>query len=282
MNTRAGLGPLTSPGTIRPLRTANELRSCVALQRETWGSDFSEAVPERVLGMAQRLGGILSGAFDENGELLGFVFGLTGVADGRVVHWSDMLAVRPGTRNRGIGEALKRHQRELLLAEGIAAVGWTFDPLESRNAHINFARLGVTAREYVRDFYGDSDSPLHTGLGTDRLIVNWAIAGERVTRRLAGTDQPPAPREAIDWPLINAVRAARAGPRSDDPDLDLQAPRLRLAIPLSIQEIKQRDPELATDWRLKTRAAFEQYTARGFAVVDFVRAEPAGFYILER
>ena len=42
--------------------------------------------------------------------MLGFVFGMTGVQEGRLVHWSDLLAVRPEARDRGIGRRLKLFQ----------------------------------------------------------------------------------------------------------------------------------------------------------------------------
>src|SRR4051794_9386239 len=80
---------------IRPLRSLDELRACVALQRETWGDEFTDVVPASILKVSQRVGGVAAGAFDGDGKLLGFVYGLTGVENGQIVHWSDMLAVRP-------------------------------------------------------------------------------------------------------------------------------------------------------------------------------------------
>src|SRR3954470_23378494 len=84
---------------IRALVSRAELQACVDLQHETWGDDFSDVVPLSILKVSQRVGGIAAGAFDGDQRLLGFVFGLTGVERGRIVHWSDMLAVRPGARN---------------------------------------------------------------------------------------------------------------------------------------------------------------------------------------
>ena len=267
--------------TIRPLASPADLHACVTLQRQVWGPDFSDVVPPPILTLTSRLGGILSGAFDGRGELLGFVFGLTGVVGGRVVHWSDMLAVRADVRDRGIGDALKRHQRDALLARDVALVQWTFEPLESRNAHVNFARLGVTAREYARDFYASSDSPLHGEIGTDRIVVDWAIATERVARRLAG-EAGPLPADVKAVPRINEHDVVAGRPRSGDPNLDLDAPRLLLAIPAAIQALKRADAALARDWRAVTRAAFETYFGRGYEAVEYVRGPDVGFYLLER
>jgi predicted GNAT superfamily acetyltransferase len=37
-------------------------------------------------------------------------------------------------------------------------IEWTFDPLQVPNAHINIARLGAIAREYLPNLYGRSES----------------------------------------------------------------------------------------------------------------------------
>lgn len=240
------------------------------LQEETWGPDFTEAVPMSLLGLIQRLGGVVAGAFDGGGSLLGFVFGLPALHHGELVHWSDMLAVRAGQRDRGIGVALKAFQRKFVLAQGIRRICWTFDPLEARNAHVNFARLGATAREYVRDFYPQSESPLHTGIGTDRLIAIWDLASDRVQGRLARSDPLPSAESVAHLPLINA------GDAPAPPLLHLTEPLLRLGIPANIQQMKREDLPAAIQWRRHTRAALENYLSRKYEVVEFV----GGCYLL--
>lgn len=191
---------MTDELNIRELASEADYAACLELQMLTWGSHFSERVPATILKIAQKMGGIAAGAF-EGGQLVGFVFGITGLRDGAVAHWSDMLAVRPSHRNRGIGEKLKQYQRAILLERGVPRIYWTFDPLDARNAHLNFNRLGVCAREYVIDMYGNTGSDLHV-TGTDRLIVTWQIDRPRRTW--------PAERH-IDVPLdIHDI--ARADP----------------------------------------------------------------------
>lgn len=273
---------MTGSYTLRPLRTEEEFRACIALQRETWGEDFGEVVPATILKVVQFVGGVAAGAFDAEDRLVGFVFGVSGVRDGRLAHWSDMLAVRRELRDRGLGERLKRYQRELLLPLGIRTVLWTFDPLESRNAYLNLTRLGAVAREYRRDVYGESGSPLHRGVGTDRLIAEWEIDSPRVRARLDGDTVAPGPADMADAPLCNPTREGGAGLESAEPDLSLDAERIRLAIPVDLQALKERAPELAVDWRRKTRLAFEAYFARGYVAVELVREAGRSCYVLER
>jgi predicted GNAT superfamily acetyltransferase len=259
--------------TIRDITDRQELERCVEIQERVWGDGFDERVPAALLWVATRTGGVVAGAFAQDGALAGFVFGISGFRDGRPIHWSDMLAVLPEARGAGLGRRLKLHQRDCLLGRGIHNVFWTFDPLESRNAFLNFARLGITATEYVRDCYGESSSPLHHGLGTDRLVAHWALASPRVRRRMDGAERPPAASEVGRVPVINGDPAR--------PRLDLAAPRLRLRIPADIQALKAADPAAARRWREWTRPAFEAYLGRGYEVVELIReSEATSSYIL--
>src|SRR5918992_5085356 len=197
--------PAAGPVDIRPLRTTDELLACVELQRATWGDAFADLVPASILKVSQRVGGIAAGAFDADGRLLGFVFGLTGIERGRVVHWSDMLAVREDARDLGLGRMLKEYQRDAVHALGATVIYWTYDPLVARNAHLNFNKLGVRVIEYVEEMYGETDSDLHRGLGTDRFVVAWPVStyeseAHAVASRRLGTDKSDALRLA---PLLN-------------------------------------------------------------------------------
>ena len=101
-----------------------------------------------------------------------------------------------------MGWALKAYQREVLLERGITTMFWTFDPLESRNAHLNLNKLGAVADEYVQDMYGQTDSPLHRGIGTDRFIPRWDLSSEAVADRMAGDGRDP--------PVVSDEGAVRA------------------------------------------------------------------------
>ncbi|HUG40312.1 MAG TPA: GNAT family N-acetyltransferase [Longimicrobiales bacterium] len=248
---------------LRPLEGAADYAACVALQRRTWGESFAEVVPPSLLMVTQEMGGIASGAFDGD-RLVGFVFGISGLRDGRPAHWSDMLAVEPAHQGRGVGRLLKLHQRERLLALGIDRVLWTFDPLVARNAHLNLNRLGAIARTYRRNAYGESDSPLHAGIGTDRLLAEWELDSARVHRRIAGADPGAATEEG---PLVAPPEPGDPFPRPGGLRPEPGAPRVRVAIPADIQALKAADPALAGAWRRSVREGLEWAFGAGYVAV---------------
>lgn len=254
---------------IRRVETLAEYDECVRIERETWGETFTEVVSATVLRITQEMGGVTAAAFDPAGAMIGFVFGVTGIRNGELAHWSDMLAVRPAAQGHGIGTGLKHFQREQLLPLGVRRMYWTYDPLVARNAHLNLERLGARAAEYRVNFYGeDTGSVVHAGLGTDRFIVDWDFA----TAAPHGTAPQP------DAPIANPLDASGAPQRTPLPD----APAVRVLVPVDIFAVLASAPAVAHAWRATTRRAFEWYLRRGYRVAGFDRADASGFpaYIL--
>ncbi len=244
------------------------------MQRRTWGQDYPECVPPALFMICRKLGGVAAGAFDADGHLIGMVYGLTGLRKGKLIHWSHMLAVDLQWRNRGVGTMLKQYQRDQLVDLGVAEMNWTFDPLVARNAYLNINRLHCRMQEYVVNIYGDgSSSPLHRGIGTDRLIAAWDLnrdpVGER--EREAAWDEAPvldsdAADESVELPLSTFVR---------------------IAIPGDIQALKEIDAAMAIRYRHATRRALPYYLSHGYIVARLCRTgskDPAAlcYYELER
>jgi predicted GNAT superfamily acetyltransferase len=270
---------VTDDVAIRALSTQADFGACVELQRDTWGRDFADAVPASILLVSQRVGGVAAGAFASDGRLLGFVFGITGVENGAVVHWSDMLAVRPEAQNRGLGRRLKEFQRQQVARLGAQVIYWTYDPLVARNAHLNFNVFGVRAVEYSRDMYGlRTESELSRGIGTDRLIVAWPVSDSDLAARQTETLAARNDGAYRGAPVLADVER----PDSEADSRVGSAAHLRLAVPLDIVELAARDKTRAAEWRGATRKAFEKVLSRGYVVQGFEidTGRERGFYYL--
>jgi predicted GNAT superfamily acetyltransferase len=240
----------TATVTIRSIDDVAEMRAVEELQKEVWGIPDIEVVPLTQLVAAKEAGGTLIGAFD--GETLaGFVYGFPSFEYGQAAHHSHMLAVKAAYRNLDLGRQLKLAQREQVMAQGVGLITWTFDPLQSLNAHFNFRKLGVVAERYLPDFYGaEAASFLHQA-GTDRLWVLWWLASDHVKKTISG-DQAP-------------VSFAH-----DDVSIE---------IPGDINSLQQ---HTALKWREETRRAFTEAIDAGYKVVGFVREKDVGRYLLRR
>ncbi len=265
---------------IRHLRTLDEYEAAVALQYATWGPDFAGCVPVSLLKVTQRIGGVTGGAFAATKELAGCVYGITGIQNNTLVHWSDILAVRQGYRGYGLGKRLKWFQRAELLKIGVRTMRWSYDPLQALNANLNLNALGAQPIEYVENMYGDTGSALHVGLGTDRFVVQWALDSDAVSR-LAQGDRIPA-RMPSEAPVVNTRENGNT--RRPDVGADLpQSPSVLVEIPASINEAKKEDATAGGAWRRSTRRAFQHYLDRGYAVTAFGEFRPGRFgYCLEK
>ena len=269
---------------IRNIEALSELRGVEELQREVWGPE--DVVPLTHLIAAREVGGLLIGAFDGR-ELVGFVYGFTGQESGHWTIHSHMLAIKPAYRDHDLGYRLKLAQREQSLARGFARVTWTFDPLQSRNAHLNFGKLGVISDQYKINFYGDeSPSLLHRHVGTDRLWVTWLLRSSRVLRRLEARRSAAALPSEIEGAVKLVEADADGAPISRTVAEGIFSEHALIEIPYDLGSLQQHDPEKAAAWREITRRAFTDAFAAGFIVTDFHRrsreGQRQGAYLLSR
>jgi predicted GNAT superfamily acetyltransferase len=270
---------------IRDLETVPDIKPMLLLEKQVWGLDDADVTPLTLAVALKAAGSILLGAF-EGRELVGFALAFPSFEHRRVGLHSHMLAVRPSHRKYGLGYSLKLAQRERALAMGITEMTWTFDPLRSLNAHLNFSKLGVISDSYRIDFYGaQTSSHLHTN-GTDRLWVTWRMADARVQKRLNGKD---GSAEVLDTlrhlePLIRFNGDGK--PAEGDFAASLSRQRIAIEIPRNIDRIEHTDKELAREWRMATRRAFTEAMHAGFIVREFCRSirgqQGPGAYLLER
>ena len=263
---------------VRDIRGPAELRACQALQRRAWGiTEDGYIMPVATMAAAQRMGGLVLGAFDAAGALVGFAFAFLGRLDDRLVLYSQLAGVDPTHQGSGVGRLLKFEQRRRAAQMGLEAVVWAFDPLQASNAAFNLAVLGATARRYEVDLYGPRTDELNAGLATDRLLVEWTTAGDA---KRSPESWPHAP-DLIETRPHQTVGGLRMPVTTHAAD-SLGADRLRLEIPADLRAAK-RTGELALAWQAAVRQAFQSAFAAGYTAVGFSRAEPsAPRYLLER
>jgi predicted GNAT superfamily acetyltransferase len=192
-----------------------------------------------------------------------------------------MLGVTPDARDAGLGLRLKLAQRETAMAMGIDLIEWTYDPLQTLNAYLNFVKLGVVVEEYEENIYGDSSSLLHSGTPTDRFVAEWRLREPHVERRLASRSELLARDQSVARaPVVNPSADGEQWLRPGAADLTLDASRVLVEIPAGFSEMLVADSALALDWRLTTRRIFQTYFARAYKVVDFFRGSDRGQYLL--
>lgn len=234
--------------TIRPLDAIADFQSCVQIARQVWADVELDTEPTVTYVIAHHTGGQVLGAF-EGDTMVGFTKAYVGLHDHTPYLHSHMAAVLPSHRDRHIGRQLKLAQRDEALRRGIRLIEWTFDLLETKNAHFNINRLGGICRRYILNFYGITTSPLHRGMPTDRLLVEWHLNSARVIGAIG--DLPVEPRNCpatIHLPSAILQGASKADVNSATALMELQS---------------------------RVRAEFTQWFAKGYAVTS-VQSGPLG------
>ncbi len=295
---------------IRDLRSIDELFQLKAVEKEVWGMDEEDAIPLTLAIALKAAGNIFVGAFEQGThdktkpaqespgkeksgkekagkeQMVGFAFGFLGREHGVTTIHSHMLAVLDAYRHLDLGARLKHAQRERAMGMGVHEMTWTFDPLQSRNAHLNFAKLGVLSETYKVDFYGpETSSVLHRN-GTDRLWVRWLLDSRRVRDRIAGKNGRTETLDALRL-LAPLVRFNGNGfPERADLAESLSRQRVSIEIPGDILAVEKADMGLAREWREATRWAFRESLKAGFFVAEYCRSvrgqQGPGAYLLQR
>src|ERR1039457_4943941 len=274
---------------IRDLKSIDDLSEVKAVEKEVWGMADEDTLPLTLAIACKAAGNIFVGAFDrDNGKdkLVGFAFGFLGRANGQTTIHSHLLAVLDAYRHLDLGFRLKQAQRERAMALGVREMTWTYDPLQSRNAHFNFSKLGVVSDAYKVDFYGPETSSMLHRNGTDRLWVRWILNSRRVRDRLAGKNARVETLDALRL-LAPLVRFDPSGkPARADLAEALARQRVSIEIPGDILEVERADMGLAREWRDATRGAFREALKAGFVVAEFCRSiggqQGPGAYLLQR
>ena len=261
---------------IKLLENSDEMAQVEDLQRIVWPGSETDVVPGHILLTFAHNGGLVLGAF-EGGVLRGLLFGFPGIyftADGpRPKHCSHQMGIHPDARDKGIGYSLKRAQWQIVRKQGLDRITWTYDPLLSRNGHLNIGRLGAVCSTYVNDLYGSMRDGLNAGLPSDRFQVDWWVNTRRVQGCMNSNHGPEL--KLTDYLAANAqiLYPVTSKDAYFQPAGDMQVPEANLLlaeIPSDFISLKKDDFELALAWRLLTRHVFETCFSAGYIVTDFI------------
>jgi predicted GNAT superfamily acetyltransferase len=228
--------------TIRECVSVEDFNQCIELERAVWKDDDIDIMPIRLYMISKACNAPTIGAFDQSGKLVGFVHTMLALMDRRVVYHSHMAAVIEELRHKDIGYRLKLAQRERAIEAGIPLIIWTFDPLQSRNAHFNINKLGVIIRRYEENYYGEGVSTVFdSGVPSDRVFAEWWVASPHVEATLAGAR--PAVKEEAGAVLI----------------------------PDDVNSVRERSIQEHVDWRLRVRDDFLKELYKGAIARGFER-----------
>ncbi len=253
---------------VRKLAKPEEFLEAVEVQKKAWRmNDYKEAAPAHLLRALADNGGLVLGLF-YNGKLVGVSYGWPA----SYYFYSHATGVVEGEKYRGLGYTLKEAQREHVLREyGFSLAKWTFDPLQSLNSRFNLAKLGVIAREYYVDYYGEITDPINKGLGTDRVKAEWWLTSERVVGERRSSKPCPRVLEELGAVAAFGVETRegvpRPGARRSEEEL-LNAEVVLVPIPRSISEVRDASPSIAREWREATRWAYSLLINNGYILVD--------------
>ncbi|MFB6815545.1 GNAT family N-acetyltransferase [Streptomyces sp. NPDC056347] len=257
--------------TIRELHGLDEMHEACRVLDRIWRPDPERPlITPELLRVFAHCGSYVAGVF-QGDRMAGFCLGFLASAG---LH-SHIAGVDGGIRGRNVGFAVKQHQRAWALERSISTVTWTFDPLISRNAYFNLAKLGAEPSEYLADFYGVMRDEVNAGAETDRLMVRWELAGEHAVASAAGRPRVVS-ADGAGARTVVALDAAPGGrPVVGRQDGDT----VLVKIPAEAEELRRTDPSLAREWRYALREVLGGLMAEGHTVTGFTRD---GWYVIDR
>ncbi|MGW2089413.1 GNAT family N-acetyltransferase [Streptomyces sp. NPDC001880] len=257
--------------TIRELHGLDEMHEACRVLDRIWRPDpGNPLITPELLRVFAHSGSYVVG-IDRGGRMIGFCLGFLASVG---LH-SHIAGVDDSARGGNVGFAVKQHQRAWSLARSITTVTWTFDPLISRNAYFNLAKLGAAPSEYLADFYGVMQDEVNAGTETDRLMVRWELTGEHAVGSAAGTPHIVTADGAGARTVVGLDAEPDGSPVVGRQDGDTVLVR----IPAEAEELRRTDPPLARAWRYALREVLGGLMAEGHTVTGFTRD---GWYVIDR
>jgi predicted GNAT superfamily acetyltransferase len=266
---------------VQEISALDGLREVYQLYDAIWRPDpKNPPVTTELLRALTKAGNYVAGAYDGT-ELVGACVGFFGAprepaSVGHLELHSHIAGVSKPALGRSVGFALKLHQRAWALRRGVSTIAWTFDPLVSRNAYFNLAKLAATPAEYLTNFYGGMHDGINGSDESDRLLIRWDLVAPAVVAASAGRLKVcDAQAEQNAGASIGLTGSADGGPVTGS----VHGDTILVAVPRDIEALRSVDPSGARAWRLAVRDVLGTAMSQGARVAGFDRA---GWYVVRR
>jgi len=281
-------GPKRAEGFhFRRLEKPEEFRQVEEVCAAAFGSGSGAMVPPALQRALQDNGGLVLGAFADI-YLAGCAVSTLGWDGTTLYHYGHLLVVRPEYQNHHLGFQLQAFLRDEVLRMGLPEMRWTFDPLQSRNAHLFVRRLGGRPDRYLTHYLGQVDDDVNRGLETDRVRTVWTLGSPEVEARLAGTG-PTAAEDAARWQASSAIvetEPGESGLRVPTVVAEPEGASAHLEVPFDLASVREHEPAKLRSWRHAVRDAFRAAFDLGYLVDDFAVVsadhERRSFYLLSK
>lgn len=236
---------------IRECSSIQDFQQCIELERAVWKDEDIGIMPIRLYMISKACNAPTIGAFEASGRLVGFVHTMIALIDGKVVYHSHLAAVLEDLRHQDIGFRMKLAQRQHAINAGVPLIIWTFDPLQSRNAHLNINKLGAVIRRYEINYYSEGLSTVFDAqVPSDRVFAEWWVSSPHVQSALAGN------RPSVKGQAKSVV------------------------IPEDINKVRASSVDEHLKWRMRVREDFQNALTGGLIVRGFERTDGTSRYLL--
>jgi predicted GNAT superfamily acetyltransferase len=261
--------------TVRELSRLDGLKETVGLFTTIWGPQDRDLIGVSVLRALSHSGNYVCGAYI-GGELVGALVGFVGWHEGSLQLHSHILGVAPTAQGRNVGFALKEHQRAWCLERDILKITWTYDPLVSRNAYFNLAKLGASVTTYYVSFYGQMNDDINGGDDSDRVLIDWSLDSPRACSASVGELRTPEFESLL---TDGAAIALQVGSNGEPVPGDVSGEKMLVGVPRDIVELRRTEPETAIAWRRATREVLQSALSDGYVIGGMTRT---GYYVVEK
>ena len=274
--------------TVEQFRNSSDYKACMDIQQEALNYHDMDVIPISMLVGASRAGGILLGAYNGLGDMIGFTFSILGMHDGKPVQRCCLLATKAAYKNFDIGFKLQLALRKETLKREIRCVTCDFDPTQPLHSYFFLGKLRFQANAYEENLYGETFGQHDRGLPTDRMTAVWNLENDEVMKRLeTGPPRHDFRKELKHVTVINQLLESAPGLFVSSPiKMNCGTETILFEIPYNITEIKNRDMSVAMEWQRNLRQVFGGYFKKGYIAVDFWTAELDGYsragYLLKK